>query len=351
VTPAGRGGVTGRIARWTFWSGVLATVGVVTYRNRDSVRAAVGLIGSAAWWWMVPAALAIAGVYLCRAFVYAVPLRLLGYSFTHAFLWATALIATSLHQLLPIAGAAGYAFLTWAFTRGGASPGRASLVALIDTLSYAVAAATVVVASLAYLLVSGRARIGSLAGGFGPGLALVVLAAYLYTLQRDEARLKRIVLRAKRWLETKVGRARWPDRPVSEFLDQYYEAKRIIGKRRGAFAKMVAWQYAAVACDASAVYMAFLALGLVPHVWVVVMGFVLSMAGLAVVSVPAGGGSFEVIMSTFFSSHGFEPAQGIAVALLYRLVAFWLPTLASLALLVRMAGWRAIRRQRRRPGL
>jgi len=349
MPPPERVDVTGRTARWIVWVVVLSAVGALAYRNRESVLAAIGLIGDAAWWWMLPGAFAIAGVYLCRAFVYAVPLRLLGYSFTHGYLWTTALVATSLHQLLPIAGAAGYAFLTWAFTRGGASPGRASLVALIDTLSYAVAAATVVVGSLVYLLVSGRARIGSAAVGFAPGVVLALLAVYLYMLQRDERRFTRLVLRTKRWLETKLAGHRLPDAPLREFLEQYYEAKRIIGKRPGAFAWMMAWQYAAVLCDVTAVYTAFLALGLIPKIWIVVMGFVLSMAGLAVVSVPAGGGSFEVIMSAFFASHGFEPAQGIAVAALYRLVAFWLPALVSLVLLVRLSGWRAIRRRRRAP--
>jgi len=60
-----------------------------------------------------------------------------------------------------------------------------------------------------------------------------------------------------------------------------------------------------------------------------------------VVSAPGGGGSFELTMAAFFSQHGLERSQGIAAALLYRLVAFWFPVALSLPLLLNF-------RQRRR---
>ncbi|HEV8585920.1 MAG TPA: flippase-like domain-containing protein, partial [Methylomirabilota bacterium] len=105
---------------------------------------------------------------------------------------------------------------------------------------------------------------------------------------------------------------------------------------------------ASVACDLLAVYVAFLALGLSPRPGIVVMGFVLAMSGLALMAVPGGGGSFETIMAAFYASHGLEPSQSIAVAILYRVVAFWLPVLVTAAILLWIMRSRR-RRIRRRP--
>ena len=99
---------------------------------------------------------------------------------------------------------------------------------------------------------------------------------------------------------------------------------------------MLGLPYLAVGCDAAALYMAFLALGQSPKAWVVLLGFVISTATLAVVAVPGGGGSFELTMSVFFSRHGVDPAAAIAAAILYRVVAFWIPALVSLVVLARL---------------
>jgi len=44
----------------------------------QALATAVQLMGRAALWWLIPAALAIAGVYLCRAAVYGIPLTVPG---------------------------------------------------------------------------------------------------------------------------------------------------------------------------------------------------------------------------------------------------------------------------------
>lgn len=325
-----------RLALWALRLGVPVAVGIVAYRNRQSLLTAGRLIGEAELGWLVPAALAIGGVYSCRANVYAVPLQILRYTFPRRILWATALVATSLHQLLPTGGASGYAFLTYAFNRRGVSGGRASLIALIDTLSYAIAVATLVVASVAYLTLSGALHIGALAGAFTPGLVLAAGAAYVYYLQRDQRRLTRAVLGFSARLKSWVAERGWSDEAIRRFLEQYVEAKAVIGKHRRAFAQMVGLQYLSIGCDAAALYLAFLALGLRPPVWVVLMGFVVAMAGATLIAVPGGGGSFEVVMSVFFAAHGVEPAHAIAAAVLYRLVAFWAPVALSAVVLLRL---------------
>jgi uncharacterized protein (TIRG00374 family) len=324
-----------RIIRWSLWLGIPGAVGLVAYRNRESLGEAAALIAGARYPWLLAGAGAIAAVYVCRGFVYSIPLRLLEYSVPRLFLWQTALMATSLHQLIPTGGASGYAMLTWALHQRGVPSGEASLVALIDTLSYAAALATFVVAGVSYLLVTGMMGSRSFATSFVPGLALVAVAGVVYWVQRDHALCLRVVLRAKRWLGRLAG-TRWPEAGVRKFLDDYFRGKEIVSQRRRAFAWMMGFQYVAVACDVIAVYSAFLALGMLPQPWVVLLGFMLAMAGGAVAGAPGGGGSFEVIMATFFAKHGIAHAQAIAAAILYRCLAFWLPVGVTLFLLVRL---------------
>jgi uncharacterized membrane protein YbhN (UPF0104 family) len=80
-------------------------------------------------------------------------------------------------------------------------------------------------------------------------------------------------------------------------------------------------------------------------VWIVFLGFVVSLAAGAFVSAPAGGGSFEVVLSAFFVAHEVGEANAIAAALLFRLVTFWAPLAASAFLL---ADLRRARRDIRR---
>jgi glycosyltransferase 2 family protein len=344
--------MTGRLATprlgWLVWLIAPAGLAVAAYANRGALATGFGLVGHAKLGWLVPAAGAIAAVYLCRAMVYSIPLTVLGYSFTRSFLWATALVATSIHQMIPGGGAAGYTFLTFALHRRGVDSGRASLVALVDTLSNAAAVATLVVSSLVYLAGTGALHPGRLALAVLPGAALAGVAAWLYVLQRQRQRLSAFVLGAVGWLARVLGR-QWSMEPVRSFLNEYYAGKDIIRRRPGAFWRVIALQYLALGCDAAALYMAFLALGAAPRAWVVLMGFVVAMTTLAVTAIPGGGGTFELAISVFFTRHGIESPVAIAAAVLYRVVAFWIPAMVSLAAVAWLRhGPRAIGPPRRR---
>jgi uncharacterized protein (TIRG00374 family) len=166
----------------------------------------------------------------------------------------------------------------------------------------------------------------------------------VYWLQRDRSRCLRLVLKAERRLAG-LFHSRWPEAGVRKFLDDYFHGKEIVSQRRRAFAWMIGFQYIAVACDAAALYSAFVALHLLPSVWVVLLGFVLAMAGGAVATAPGGGGSFELIMASFFANHGVGHAQAIAAALLYRCVAFWLPVVVTVFLLLQLRHRRRVIRK------
>lgn len=328
-------GARARRLSWAMWVAVPATVAIVAYRHRQDLVRAGDLLVRAHPLLLVGAVGAIALLYACRGAVYGIPLRLLGFRPSRIFLWSAALGATTVHQLIPTAGASGYAFLTWAMLQRGVPAGRASLVAIIDTLSYAAAVGTLVVATLGYLFVGGRLGGAHFGGLVAMGVPIVTLAAWLYLLQRDRQRLTVRVLQLKDALARLLGR-RWPDDLVTDVLEDYYRGQAVIGRQPLAFVKMIALQYVAVGCDATALYIAFRALDLAPPFWMVIMGFVVAMSGVAFLGVPGGGGGFELIMSAFFTSHGLTPADSIAATLLYRVAAFWAPVVATLVLLLRL---------------
>jgi uncharacterized protein (TIRG00374 family) len=285
-------------------------------------------------------------VQLCRATVYGIPLRLLGYTVPWTFLWQTAIIASAVNQLLPSGGASSYAFLAYALHRRGVSTGQASLIALIDTLSYACAAAALVIAALLYLGLGGGLPGRILLVGFGPGLAIVALGGLVYGLQRDQRRFVPLVLGLQRRAGALLGRT-WPDEPTRAFLDDYYRGKEVISRRPRVFGRMVLLQYLAVGADGAALYLTLVALGLRLEPAIVFLGFIVTQAAGTVVNAPAGGGSFEVVMSAFFAGQGVDRSHAIAGALLFRLVSFWVPALVSGVLLLNFRRrTREIRRRR-----
>jgi hypothetical protein len=323
------------LLRLALWIAVPGVVAWVAWTHRESLAGALRLMRHAELRWLAGGAVAAATLYLCRAFVYRVPLRLLGYSAGLAFLWSAAMTTSALQQVLPAGGAVGYAFLTYAMHQRGVPAGRASLIALVDTLSYAFAVATLVIGSLVWLGVTGHLHLEAFRSLFLAGVVILAIGVWIYWLQRERRRFVPVVLRIGRRIVTSLGR-RWREEPVRDFLDEFYRGKGLIRRRPRAFIGMIGLQYVAVACDAATLYAAFVALGQWPRPSIVFLGFVVAMGGAAAISVPGGGGTFETLMSAFFVSEGIPAADAIAATLLFRVITFWLPVAVAGLVLLRL---------------
>jgi uncharacterized protein (TIRG00374 family) len=150
----------------------------------------------------------------------------------------------------------------------------------------------------------------------------------MYWLQRERQRFVPIVLRLARRTGGLAGRNE-TEAPVRAFLEDYYKGKEVIARQPAVFARMVGLQYLAVGADAGALYLTLASLGVRLEPAVVFLGFIVTLAAGAIVNVPAGGGSYEVVMSAFFAHQGLAMPQAIAGALLFRVVSFWIPVLIS----------------------
>ena len=330
-----------RVALWLVVPGATAWI---AYTHRAAIGQGLQVLRGIDVRWVLLAVLVVGVLYVWRAFVYRVPLRLLGYSARLSFLWSTAITASTLQQVLPAGPATGYAFLTYAMHQRGVPAGRASLIAILDTLSYAFAVGTLVVTSLVWLGATGNLRIAAFRTLFIAGVVFLGVGAWIYWLQREPRRLTHVVLPLGRRVVTWLGRP-WREEPVREYLDEFYRGKALIQRRPRAFIRMLALQYAAVCCDGAVLYTSFAALGAWPHVWIVLLGFVIAMGGASAIGVPGGGGSFETLMAAFFVTEGIPAADAIAATLLFRLLSFWLPLIVAALVIVRLRRRRrAIRR-------
>lgn len=317
-----------RFLRWLFWAAIFGSVAFVAWSHRDALVRSITLVPQAHLPWLLLAIAGIGLLYLCRAIVYGIPLRLLDYTVPWTFLWQAAIIASAVTQLIPSGGASAYAFLAYALHRRGVPTGQASLIAIIDTLSYAFAAATLVLGALVYLGVGGGLPGKVLMLGFAPGVVVMGFGGGLYWLQRDRRRFIPLAVRLAGRLGFLFGRD-GVEALGRAFLEDYYKGKEIIARRPRVFVRMVALQYLAVCADASALYLTFVSLGLWLDPVVVFLGFVVTLAAGAVVNAPAGGGSFEVVMTAFFAAQGVDTPRAIAGALLFRVVSFWIPVFIS----------------------
>lgn len=305
----------------------------VNYR-RELGRALELMTGAPAWL-LGSLAVAVVFSYLCRARAYAVPLRAMGHTIATGYLTKTALVATMAHHLVPSGGASGYALITYALHRRGIATARASLLALVDTLSNAVALGSLTLITVLWLLTRASGALPALASVLAPAMGFVAVGGLIYWVQRRRGRL-RAAARGIGQVVRRLGGEGPTDQAAERFIEEYFEGKRLIVSRPLGFLRMVAWQYAAVLCQWGALCLIFLSLGDVPAPWLLFSALVLAMAGVSIAAVPGGGGSFELVMSGFFAYQGVELAPAIAATLLYRLATFWVPAVASLIVVSRL---------------
>lgn len=339
----------GRLLAWLgtvhrlFSVTVLGALVVLLLLKWQHVRTGLRLVATGSPLWMAGAALAIALLYGCRAAVFGASLRVLGRRVERRWLWGIALAASVLHQLVPAAGLTGYAFITYALGQRGVPTGHASLCALVDTLSYASVMALLVLAGLAYMLLTHRLAWEGLSPGLWVGLAILAAAMYVWHAQRDQGRLTRRVLAWQRKLGELLGR---PFREAStrRVLEQYFSGKQVVRAHPGAFLRMMLYQLATILLDLAALVLSLRALGARAPLEAVFLGFVLAMTVSTITTLPGGGGTFEATLAALLVQNGVATGQAVGVVLLYRLVAFWLPLVASVGIVARV-------RQRRLPQL
>jgi uncharacterized protein (TIRG00374 family) len=309
-------------ARWKLITSALISLAilVLAYLNRAFIVEAFGLLRQAEPIWLVAAFVLICLSYLVSAQVFNIVLRSLGYQMSMLRLWATALVAIVVSQSVPAGGVGSYAFLLSNFNRRGVSSGESTLIASLETLSYAVAMLLMFAFSLVFLafhgMVTGRA---SYVAGV---VAIAVIAAAAFALTRPEATLKQWLMGLQRRVDQLLGRAssgHWAETLIAEL----HVGRELLANRRRDVLLLVLVQLTALSGHSLAMLLVLKALGVSIGLWAVMAAFGIALITSTFNVLPGGGGTVEAALVAVLTQLGVGPAA-VPAAIIFRLFNFWL---------------------------
>lgn len=316
--------------RWQLITSVILSllILVLAFINRHWLLDALRLALTANLFWLIVALGIILTSYLISSQVFRVVLRSLGYHLGIVRLWATALVAIIISQSIPGGGLGSYAFLVSVFKRQQVPTVQTTLVASLETLSYASAMLTIFSFSLIYLAT--HHLIGTLGWLELGELLLAALVAFLiiggavFVLTRRKAILAH-------WLTTihnvvsKLFRRTWDKSWIKRVVNDLSAARTLIASRRGDLVVLVLIQLLALGGHSLALLVILLSFG--THVGFAV---VLTAFGIALITstfniLPGGGGTVETALIAVLSLLGVGP-EAVPATIIFRLMNFWLLT-------------------------
>ena len=318
----------------------IALLALVVYLQRDEVAAVSRTVGQVRRPWLL---LAIAGqllVYLNFAAVYWRSLALLGQRVRLLSLYGISFVAVFLGRVFPAGGTSTYAFLLYQLRRRGIPDGIGAVTVTLDGLSYLVAFFGLLLGGFVYLFTHGELRAPQILVIVLIVLTILFLLMYVWALHYDRPLLTRRALGLKNRIAQLLRRS-WGDTTLLTFIAEIYDGLALIKRNRWGFFQLVGMHLAGLTLDALTLLCLFLALGVRPHLSVVLLGYSLAYFFSTVTSLPGGGGSFEATMTLTFTQLNVPSEVALSVTLLYRLLAFWLPLVVVATMYHRIHGRRA----------
>lgn len=278
--------------------------------------------------WLVAALLFKLATPMGTAMLYAHILSILGYRTQAWRLWLTAQVAIFANMAFPAGPVAMSAILLHAFRRRKIPEGVTTLAVTLDTLSYQAAFVSLISFGLIYLLGSGQLGANQLSEAGIIALVIVLGMGYLWSLQRDRAKLTAKLVAIQQWIAKLVKRT-WQPSAVEGFLDEIYRGKAVLAQQPLAFVRLFFFQVLVLSLDVMTIYCCFLALGDRPHLSVVALSYALANFLSMMALLPGGGGSFEATMVLTSSQLGVSANTALGATLIYRVLTFWLPALVT----------------------
>jgi hypothetical protein len=227
-------------------------------------------------------------------------------------------------QVLPSGGISGTMLVVSGLIRRGVPPKVAMSAMLAGLISYDVAYLAVVLGSAGILWLHGRAN-----------LALVIAVAVFAVVT---IAVPTTVLALKRWGN------RQPIAGLSRLLGMtalfraLAEAPTDLLYNPGLLIQTTMLQLGIFLLDALTLWLAFIAIGDVPEIWVVFVSFVIASMAATIGPIPVGLGTFEASSVGMLSFLGVSLEAALAGTLLLRALTFWLPMLPGIWLARREIG-------------
>ncbi|HMQ33139.1 MAG TPA: lysylphosphatidylglycerol synthase transmembrane domain-containing protein [Chloroflexaceae bacterium] len=309
-------------SRWKLLTSAAISLAILAlaYLNRAWIVEAFGLLDDLRPHWLAASFILIGLSYLVSSQVFNIVLRSLGYRMGLLRLWATALVAIVISQSVPAGGVGSYAFLISNFSRRGVSSGESTLIASLETLSYAGAMLLMFSFSLLYLAVHGMVtgRASYVAGV----VAVAVIGTAAFVLTRPEATLTRWLVGLQRRVDSLLGRpssSHWAETLIAEL----HVGRELIASRRRDVALLVLVQLTALTGHSLAMLLVLHGLGVSVSLAAVATAFGIALITSTFNVLPGGGGTVEAALVAVLTQLGAGPAA-VPAAIIFRLFNFWL---------------------------
>lgn len=313
--------------RWRVVTSVLVSLIILllAFINRQWLLEAISLVRKSNPLWIVAAFGIILLSYLISSQVFQIVLRSLGYRLGVVRLWATALVAIVISQSIPAGGVGSYAFLVNMFNRRGIPSGRSTLVASLETLSYATAMLLIFIFSIFYLMVH---RLGALRSAWvgeivlAGSVAVLVVSGAMFILTRSEEVLTRWLSTAQRFVSLLLRRT-WDETWIHRVVGELVQGRSLIAARPGGIALLVCIQIVALSGHSLAMLTLLYALGVQTKFTVVLTAFGIALITSTFNVLPGGGGTVEAALIAVLTLLGIGP-EAVPAAIIFRLLNFWL---------------------------
>ena len=299
--------------RWMSWLlGIALLAGVIFIATHYSeVRLLFQLMRKAMPGWLAAALIAQAGTYFTQAEIWRTVGLKSGTSLSLSLLYKLALSKLFVDQALPSAGVSGTVVVAKSLSGRGLSNGAVVAAVVINTTSFFSAYVVALALALAIVMKSGHASslIVSVSLAFmllGAGLTAGMLALTPERLARIPKRIQRF-----QFVQNALKDSRTAD------------SKLVRDKRLQAVAGF--YQLLTFLLDAATLWMLMHSLGGRPAFGSVFASFMIANLFRTMSFIPGGLGTFEAAVVYMLKTGGTAYATGLAAALLFRGITFFLP--------------------------
>lgn len=241
-----------------------------------------------------------------------------------------------MNTIAPSLNTAGMALVVDDARRRGIPPGKATSAALLMQMSIESGFATIMLVGFAVLAVTGNLDPWWFLLGLVVFLMIGVMGFILFFGHKRPKQLIKLLKPIERLVNrilVKVKRKPlnpWVERIVVSFGD----AAGLIVKNPKAILKVYGFSFLASSCELACFCLVGIAFGVsVPQA--LICGYVIATLFAMISITPQGVGVVEAAVLVLFTSFGVNGATGMAIALVYRSLVFWMPFLIGAVLIQR----------------
>lgn len=240
------------------------------------------------------------------------------------------------NTLAPSLNMAGYTLVIDDARRRGISTGRATSAALLMQMTIEAGFATIMILGFSILLISGNLSPLWLLLGLIVFAMIGVMAGILVLGHKNPKLLMRILFPIERFANKVLSKfKRKPLNPwVEKMVESFGEAAGLIAHDPKHVLKAFGCSVLASTCELAC----FCLVGIAFNVYdpaALICGYVVATLFAMISITPQGVGVVEAMVVVLFAAYGVDATAGMAIALVYRGLVFWMPFLIGAVLIQR----------------